>query len=133
MNVRRIPAVAGRIGWVRDMETFPLPSSLVDGDEVSVLDATPYGEVEVRDRRGTRYKLLKVQVDAGNEYEIAPGDWRHESDSEVLTRLRDLLVKLRTSESAPGSVPAMNHAIDLITRILIRNSVGSDSCSESRS
>jgi hypothetical protein len=122
MNRLHIPPAPGRVAWTYDHEEFSLPGGLKNGDQVVIVDRHLHGSILIRDAHGQTHTIHRALLDCGFEFEVGPNDWRHESDPEVISRLRETIARLRADGAAIEADPAsIDEQIAHITKILSRH------------
>ena len=89
------------------------------------MDQIESGQLVVRDENRKEHTVNCAQLDCGYRFEVAPGDWRFESDPVVTRKIREILVQLKAHGGCDGVNPdSLEATVAALSRILIRQIPG---------
>jgi hypothetical protein len=115
--------VVGRTCWTYNLGNIQLPEGLSDGDQAVIVKEGNNGHVVVRDFQGNERPIHCALIDCGYQFEVSPGEWRHESDPVVSRMLRDTMLKLTANVDCDGiDAKSLDEQLTILSRVLTRQS-----------
>ena len=123
MNRVHVRPRVGSFAWIYSQRSFALPPGLKDSDRVTVMDWHPDGGIRVQDERGAIHVVHRAQLDCGFEFEVQPGQWRHESHPEVIELVGNRFAELKSKAAildSPDTADTLEEELAILAKVLLR-------------
>jgi hypothetical protein len=93
ITLRSLPLTVGFLAWIAERPNAEPPGDLAAGQSVVIARRESPDRLLVRTRDGKEVFVSRSDLDAGYEFLLPNGNWRHECDPAVLAELQRVLRK----------------------------------------